>query len=172
MSRLSQIAIGCVGAIFAPILLLDAYVSLGAEPPWRIALYLGMALFCVALALACWMPRSRPFTLRMISAGVFLLVACFLGADGIKAIEGKPNQLVKSIVSFVAFGLPALYVLIVARYPRWGRYAAVFNGPGPKMLLEEKQRSRKPASAAVEDSPAIQAGDLPVAPEGTPSTSG
>lgn len=87
--------------------------------------------FCATGALACLLPVTRPIAVRLVGGMVFLT---FLGYF-IAMVESGPlvgssrsdPSLVKAIAAFSLFGLPAGYVAITGRYPRWGRHAAAFR---------------------------------------------
>jgi hypothetical protein len=90
-----------------------------------------LGAFCAVGALACLLPASRPFALRLIGGTVFLaccgyLVAAAVSGTFLGTSRAGPS-LVNSIIAFSVFGLPAGHVAITGRYPRWGRHAAAFE---------------------------------------------
>jgi hypothetical protein len=88
-----------------------------------------LSLFCIAGAVACLVPASRPVTLRFVGGAVFLTCLGYLiemAVEGPLVSRSAPS-LIKAIAAFSAFGLPGGYVAIKGHYPRWGRYFAAFR---------------------------------------------
>jgi len=90
-----------------------------------------LAGFCAIGALACLLPASRPVTLRLVGGTVFLafsgyLIDMLMSGKFMGRSRADPS-LVNALVAFSAFGLPAGYVALTGRYPRWGRYAPAFG---------------------------------------------
>lgn len=106
---LSAAGFAVIGIVFGPEL---------PSGPWP---FYGLAAFCGLIALACLVRGSRPMTLRIIGAVVFLAYV-FYAYDSI----GDRNFF-RAIAGFVVWGLPAGYVAIWGRYPVWGRASAAFR---------------------------------------------
>jgi hypothetical protein len=100
-----------------------------------------LAVFCLVGALACSSAASRPVTLRLIGATVFLVFAAYLIEMAMKGpVFGKTRSepsLASAIVAFLVFGLPAGYIAFRGLYPNWGRHAAAFGGAEPKMKYDD-----------------------------------
>jgi len=100
---------------------------------------IGMAIlgsFCAVGALACLLPASRPIALRLIGGTVFL---AFFGYLVEMAVSGPvlgnsrgDTSLVNAIIAFALFGLPAGYVAVTGRYPRWGQHSRAFEANNPQ----------------------------------------
>jgi hypothetical protein len=90
-----------------------------------------MGPFYAIGSLACVFPASRPIALRLIGGTVFLAFLIYLISMMVSGpLLGNSRaamSLVNSIIAFSVFGLPAGYVAITGRYPRWGRHAAAFE---------------------------------------------
>jgi hypothetical protein len=126
MSKGSCIAIGitalacCIGFVYVGI-------SLGPQCPYGATPFNVIAAFCGILSLACLVKSSRALTLRLLGAavcgayvwGVYL----FVTAQGHVAIA----DVIKVILGFAVFGLPAAYVAITGTYPKWGEHSKVFR---------------------------------------------
>jgi hypothetical protein len=124
MSTGPRIFLGVVTSLIAVTFALLGVVAgtAGAEVakgPWP---FYGLAAFSTCIALACLVPRSRPVTLRLIGAAVFATYTVYLYQDFDKPKVWRAFLCV--------FGLPAAYVAVMGKYPRWGKAAAAF-GSGP-----------------------------------------
>jgi hypothetical protein len=90
-----------------------------------------MSAFSATASLAYVFPASRPIVLRLIGDTVFLAfliyVISMMVSGTLLGISRGDMSLVNSIIAFLVFGLPAGYVAITGRYPRWGRHAAAFE---------------------------------------------
>jgi hypothetical protein len=86
--------------------------------PWP---FYGLAAFCALIALACLASASRPVTLRVVGA-----VVCGAFALYVYDSDGRPNFW-RALAGFGVFGLPAGYVALTGKYPRWGKAAAAFG---------------------------------------------
>ena len=120
MSPGARITIGVATAISAVLFVLTG-IAFGKElpnGPWP--LY-GLGAFCGIVALACLVPRSRPVTLRIIGAAIFVIFAHYAYDS-----YGKDN-FNRALVGFLVLGLPAGFVAITGGYPTWGRAAGAFT---------------------------------------------
>jgi hypothetical protein len=119
MSFGSRLAIGIV-AIFGAIgFLKTALNPVGVNAPSIV--FHGMAALFAFIAIACFVPKSRPVTLRIIGSAIFLASASHfihnLGTD----------NFVRALKGFVCWGLPSGYLVIMGKYPSWGQGAAGVN---------------------------------------------
>jgi hypothetical protein len=111
------VACGLIAAAFAVLgALYGDYFPKGAWP------FYGLAAFCTLISLACLAPRSRPVALRVIGVVVFGGFAAYVFSS-----YGKPDCW-RALAAFGVFGLPAGYVAVTGKYPRWGKAAAAFGG--------------------------------------------
>src|SRR4051794_6191626 len=78
--------------------------------PWP---FYRLAGFCALIALACLAPASRPVALRVIGA-----VVCGAFALYVYKSDGGPNFW-RALAGFGVFGMPAGYVALTGKYPRW-----------------------------------------------------
>jgi hypothetical protein len=137
MSRGAAITLGIacllcgIGFAFVPML------GVGASPT---GIY-SMAAFCLLIATACLVPRSRPVTLRIVAVGVFVTCAWYVWSTRRAAWwpgqQGQPS-LGRAVLAFFSFGLPAAYVAIRGWYPRWGLASRAFGGDQPKRTPQPK----------------------------------
>jgi hypothetical protein len=112
----SLIAIGfaTVGALYGDVF---------PKGPWP---FYGLAGFCALIALACLEPASRPIALRFIGAVVCGAFALYLYDS-----SGGPDFW-RARTGFGVLGLPAGYVALTGKYPRWGKGAKAFGvSPSP-----------------------------------------
>jgi len=84
--------------------------------------------FSLVVAVACFVPRSHPITLRILGATVCLtfLLTCLNNV-------GDPS-FGRLLGGLVVFGIPGGYVAITGKYPTWGKASRAFGnkpqGPG------------------------------------------
>lgn len=132
MSRSMSILLGITLAILAVGFAGVAWFSMGLEQMRAATLVLPiLCLFCLAGAMACLVPASRPVTLRVVGGAVFLaclgyLIAMALGGPLWSGTRSTPS-LVKAFAAFSAFGMPGGYVALKGEFPRWGKYHRAFR---------------------------------------------
>ncbi|MBE9117797.1 hypothetical protein IQ249_18010 [Lusitaniella coriacea LEGE 07157] len=120
MSRGSRIAIGVVALLCSLTFLFSAInpdSSIPAGPP----VFYGLAILCFIIAIACFFPKSHPFTLRIIGATICVAYTAYL-LDSI----GSPNFFRALMGSFV-FGIPSGYLAITGKSPTWDAISEGFK---------------------------------------------
>lgn len=105
----------CAASFAAIGLISGDQLSAGAWP------FYGISAFCVVIAVACLMPRSRPVTLRLIGSIIFLVYVCYF-FDSLGDIS-----ILRAFSGFCVWGLPSGYLAIKGTYPSWGRASAAFQ---------------------------------------------
>ena len=121
MSLGSRIALGVVALVFAAFFSLTSIAAVAVAFQEQrdfgmAAAHCGAAVFGWALALACFVKRSHPITLRLIALLILVSASWFVVAEARDAIAGLPHTLLQSLGAWVVFGLPALYVTIFGLY--------------------------------------------------------
>ncbi len=119
MSFGSRLAIGLV-AIFGAIgFLKTALNPVGVRAPSIV--FHGMAALFTFVAIACFIPKSHPVTLRIIGSAIFLSFSSYaIGSFGTDNFE-------RAFKAFGWWGLPSGYLAIFGNYPSWGKGAAGIN---------------------------------------------
>jgi hypothetical protein len=120
LSHGGRFAVGLVAFTCAASFFLLAATS-GALLPAGPLPYYGLATFCFIISLACLVRRSRPFTLRIIGAIIFLSYLFYVyDSRGDKS-------LLTAIAGFCVWGLPSGYLMVKGTYPTWGKASTAFN---------------------------------------------
>jgi hypothetical protein len=150
MSRGARWVIGIFSALFA----LMMFYSEGTAPSNAPIVGYLVAMFCAAIAIACFSQVLRTPALRVIGATVFVATVAYL-ADELLTEPGKkysgtsePHWL-NAIFALITFGLPGLFVTLHGVYPRWGKGSKVFRGKAINLdeesfssdLIPEQDRS-------------------------------
>jgi len=128
MSRASEIILGIVALLSALLVLYFIQAGVGLLFGW-----LALEIFLLTMAAACLFRTGRKLTLRVLGAFLFAVCAGYLATE---LRLGQPGGLLKSLMAFFVFGLPALYLMVRGRYPRWGRFAPVFAGKAKTLPVE------------------------------------
>jgi MFS family permease len=120
MSTGGRVILGVACALIAAgfAVLATLYSDTFPEGTWP--LY-ALAGFCTLIALACLVPASGPVALRIIGA-----VVCGAFALYVYASLDSPNFW-RALSGFVVLGLPAGFVALTGKYPRWGKAAKAFG---------------------------------------------
>jgi hypothetical protein len=125
MSRGARWTLGVCALLF---LWMFVYASADLSSP--IAKYVP-ALFCFAIAVACFVPLLRGLAVRFIGAVVFATCTWSLYEEWkapLGSYHGRSEpHLFNAILAMVVFGAPALYVVLTGSYPRWGKASMVFR---------------------------------------------
>ena len=119
MSYGARLAIGTV-AFFCAVAFAALAPILGPISPrgaWPVYL---LSSFCAVIGLACFRSASRPVTLRLIGAIIFVVYAAYVWSSR------NDLNVFRAIVGFIVFGLPGAYTGITGRYPIWGKFAQAF----------------------------------------------
>ncbi len=132
MSRAGRVTLGIVLVLLACGFLAVAW-SMRGLPEMRAGAIgsLVFAVLCAIGAVACLFRASGPVTLRVIGGAIFLadcwyIVSTVMEGKIVSGSRAKPS-LLNAIMLFLLVGLPAAYVMITGRYPRWGAHAAAFG---------------------------------------------
>ncbi|WP_310485363.1 hypothetical protein [Chamaesiphon sp. VAR_48_metabat_403] len=119
MSFGSRLAIGIV-AIFGAIgFLKTALNPVGVRAPSIV--FHGMAALFTFVAIACFVPKSRPVTLRIIGSAIFFAFSSYVISS-----FGTDN-FGRALKAFGWWGPPSGYLAILGNYPSWGKGAAGIN---------------------------------------------
>jgi hypothetical protein len=142
MSLGSRIAIGVTGLICGWGFWLSAMNPDGvaAKP----IIFQGLTLLCVIIAIACFVPKSHPLTLRVIG-GVICGTYIFYVIDSLRT-NREPGR---AISGLICWGLPGGYLAIAGQYPTWGKGAAGFNANQQPVRSAIKPPRPKPLSPRV-----------------------
>lgn len=119
MSMGARIAIGIVALICGFGFFLTALDTSGL--PAKPAVFYGMAILCVIIAIACFFPKSHPLTLRMIGAVIFFAYVAYV-VDSFRT-----SNLFRAIAGFIVWGIPSGYLAIKGEYQFWGTGSEGFN---------------------------------------------
>jgi hypothetical protein len=124
MSKGARITLG-IAALLIGVCFAYMAPTLGQNTPVGPLPFFGLALFCGAIALACFVKSCRGLALRFIGAVVLLSFLAYaigeFGEDGFG----------KAVLGLVVFGLPSGYIAVTGKYPKWGVVSEVFN-PEPE----------------------------------------
>lgn len=124
MSRGARIALGIVLVAMALGFAAVGWLAAGVvEDRFQVGMA-ALAGFSAVGAMACLWAASRPVTVRLVGLVVFLAFAAYL-VDAL--VSGPPEGRAEAAAGFVVLGVPAGFVAITGRYPRWGRHAAAFG---------------------------------------------
>ncbi len=96
-------------------------IYLGPELPGGPPAFYGLAAFCIVVATACLVRKSRPVTLRIIGAVIFLTSAYFTYRS-----YGE-KSFIHLLIGLIVFGLPSGYLAIFGKYPNWGAISGAFD---------------------------------------------
>lgn len=139
MSRASQLIIGAVSAMLGVVLILLCFIDADPQPAVQsklTALSFGAAAsFCVTIA--CWFPRSRSLTMRLIGA---MLV--YGGMMIFSPPANVPQQREEPIRRYLFASLLVMgggYLSVTGKYPSWGLYGEHFKA------MEEANSKQKDA---------------------------
>jgi hypothetical protein len=119
MSFGSRLAIGIVAILGAIGFLKTALNPVGVSAPSIV--FHGMAALFTFVAIACFVPKSHPMTLRIIGSAIF-----FASASYVMSSFGTDN-FGRAFQGFSSWGLASGYLAIVGKYPSWGKGAAGIN---------------------------------------------
>lgn len=120
MSKFSRVTIGTT-LILCAVGFVAVAPLLGADSPKGALPFYGMAGFCVIAAMACFTPRGRVVTLRIVGA----TIAAAYGWYVVQSIGG--DDFGRAVRGAIVIGLPAAFVAVTGGYPKWGRAAAAFR---------------------------------------------
>lgn len=114
-------------ALFSGMCFIAVGMSLGEGLPHGGAPVVVMGALCLIVAVACFLPKSWPVTLRIIGGAISLGYAVYVVTS-----IGTPD-LGRAVIGFVVIGLPFGFMAVFGKYPRWGRGAAALGqGPEPR----------------------------------------
>lgn len=124
MSKSSRIVIG----IFALLVAVGFFITaLNPEGlPMGAAGFYAMAVLFVIVAIACFFPKTHPFTLRIIGTVIF----CGYAAYAYDSFQTQNFS--RAIKGFIFWGIPSGYLAIMGKYPSWGKASAGLNGKQQK----------------------------------------
>lgn len=129
MSRPSQIVIGSVTGLLGILILTVS----GQVPDLKLIVIAAIA-FCISAA--CFIPKSRPVTMRLIGAVIVVTVAgALLQSRDPDSEPLRPRGYVFAALAAAAGGCLA----VTGTYPSWGAY-----GGAVTKVQEENARKRKP----------------------------
>ena len=85
-----------------------------------------LGVFFLSVTLACLWEASRPVTVRIIGGGLFL-AGVWSTVDGLERIQAGEIVPLRNLIGIaLVFGLPGLFLLITAGYPKWGAHSGLF----------------------------------------------
>ena len=119
MSKGARIAIGIVALIGAFGFWLTAQDTEGL--PSGPLMFYGLTAFFILIAIACFVPKSHPVTLRVIGSSIFVSYVWYV-FDSIQ--NGNLRQ---ALLGLVIWGVPSGYLAIFGTYPTSGSGAKAFN---------------------------------------------
>jgi hypothetical protein len=130
MSGASRWILGAFALLFGTMFV---YTARNSSASW---IDLGLAAFCLAIAVACFSKKGRGPAIKFIGVTVFLAYLIYFGweiaTNFSKPYTGRAEEhWLNALIGLFAFGLPGLYVLIKGVYPRWGIRSDVFRGNDP-----------------------------------------
>lgn len=120
MSKGARITIGIFALLGAVGFFMTALDPEGL--PTGAAGFYAMAILFVIIAVACFFPKTHPFTLRMIGMVIFCGYAAYVYESF------QTQNLPRAVMGFVVWGLPSGYLAIMGKYPSWGEASAGLNG--------------------------------------------
>jgi hypothetical protein len=120
MGSLARFTIG-IATAFSAVAFAVIGMTLGPSLPGGSTPLYAMAAFCGVASLACLHRASRPLTLRLVGATVFVTFVIYAYRS-----LGTQNA-DRAIAGLLALGLPGLYVAATGKYPSWGQASTAFN---------------------------------------------